>query len=50
MSNISKYMCLGQRAQEVEVEDDARVRVEGADPVLVLTRQVPANLFHRQTD
>ena len=35
---------LGQRAQEVEVEDDARVRVERADTVLVLPSQVAADL------
>ena len=38
------HVLLGQRPQEVEVEDDARVRVERPDPVLVLPSQVPADL------
>ena len=38
------HVLLGQRPQEVEVEDDARVRVERADPVFVLPRQVATHL------
>ena len=41
------HVLLRQRPQEVEVEDDAGVRVEGADPVLVLPGQVAANLHNK---
>ena len=38
------HVLLRQRLEEVEVEDDSGVRVEGADAVLVLPRQVAAHL------
>ena len=38
------HVLLRQRPEEVEVEDDSGVGVEGADAVLVLSGQVAAHL------
>ena len=43
------HVLLRQRLEEVEVEDDSGVGVEGADAVLVLSGQVAAHLDKDQT-
>ena len=44
------HVLLRQRLEEVEVEDDSGVGVEGADAVLVLSGQVAAHLDINQTE